>query len=762
MWKEWIPWKYLLRRLSRAHGYIDPINILQQFNRFSKPSEVLAPGELLRASLIFHARALINSQAIQHNLDWLWPYWIEQQFSPHSASFIPRAFSVTHTNITHRNWTAVGIPGVDEMPIVDPRGLITPHYDGWSLDFWIVDAQGEALCPSKAHQVTQRMGFESNIFVETGAQDQTRSLHTVVHLQQESNEVFCLINIAGNAPEGSYLVVAVRPFNPEGISFIHTVERESNRIKVNKRDYLLFERAPETVYFSNYHEGDVFHKLSTNAGPADSFANCDVGMATAAAIFPFDSSRSLDLTAALPLTKKQTTTFPARKSHRTPLDKWDDALQQTCCMTCPDQTIQTVFSGALQAVVLHCAHTVYAGPYTYKRFWFRDAVLISHALLYCNSKPTVSRIIDTFDEKMTAFGYYLSQNGEWDSNGQVLWLLQLYNELDGVRLPGSLCKSVIKAARWIQKKRVHRPGDELYEGLLPAGFSAEHLGPNDHYYWDNFWSIAGLQAAAGFLRMYGGYEQKARACEIEADHLFKAVHTTLDTVERQTGRIALAASPQRRMDSGAVGSVVCSYPLQLVAPDDRRLRATVDFLHSNCLINNAFFHDISHSGINPYLTLHIAQALLRNADTRFWPMVKQIAKLASPTGQWPEAIHPRIETGCMGDGQHIWAAAEFLLMIRMMFIREEPERREVIVGSGIPDEWLKPGAEMTFGPTPTRYGTVTLHIEVKKSSVSVQADGFTAGSGCSIFVQAGSASRTIAPEKVRPSLHVELERESHA
>ena len=38
--------------------------------------------------------------------------------------------------------------------------------------------------------------------------------------------------------------------------------------------------------------------------------------------------------------------------------------------------------------------------------------------------------------------------------------------------------------------------DEIDAGLLPAGFSAEHLGPNDYYYWDDFWGLAGLIAAA--------------------------------------------------------------------------------------------------------------------------------------------------------------------------------------------------------------------------------------------------------------------------
>ena len=64
-------------------------------------------------------------------------------------SFVPRAFSFSHINLTHRNWTAVGLPDLPVYPIVDPRGLVTPLYDGWSLDFWIVAENGRCLLPSK-------------------------------------------------------------------------------------------------------------------------------------------------------------------------------------------------------------------------------------------------------------------------------------------------------------------------------------------------------------------------------------------------------------------------------------------------------------------------------------------------------------------------------------------------------------------------------------------------------------------------------------
>lgn len=126
--------KHAIKLLAQFRGFLDPFDLLDRLSRFGKPTEVMAPTELLRHGAIMHDRGLLNSQAIQHNLDWIWPYWVERQFDPADPSFVPRSFSLTHINLTHRNWTTVTLPGEDVYPIVDPRGLVTPHHDGWSLD----------------------------------------------------------------------------------------------------------------------------------------------------------------------------------------------------------------------------------------------------------------------------------------------------------------------------------------------------------------------------------------------------------------------------------------------------------------------------------------------------------------------------------------------------------------------------------------------------------------------------------------------------
>ncbi|MBF0372807.1 MAG: hypothetical protein HQL39_05240, partial [Alphaproteobacteria bacterium] len=96
-------------------------------------------------------------------------------------------------------------------------------------------------------------------------------------------------------------------------------------------------------------------------------------------------------------------------------------------------------------------------------------------------------------------------------------------------------------------------------------------------------------------------------------------------------------------------------------------------------------------------------------------LVAAVAGLASPTGQWPEAIHPRTLGGCMGDGQHVWAAAEWVLMLRNAFLREEGDA--LLLGQGLAADWLRPGHTLSFGPAPTSFGAVSLRVEAGRDAV---------------------------------------------
>ncbi len=717
---RWFPWEYLVRNVARRQGFLDPIKVLSQMQNFVQPSEVAAPTELLRLGVVLHARGLMNSLAIQHNLDWIWPYWVECQYNPRNEAFIPRSFSLTQINLTHRNWTALGIPGCDKFPIVDPRGLVTPHYDGWSIDAWIIPKQGAALIPSHLPSAIQQMNINGNLSITTETCLNQIQLQTKAQVIGCVQSPVCQIQITGFSPSEAWLVISLRPYNPEGVSFIHDIsllDHHSGWL-VNKEHHVYFDTPADQCEFSYYRHGDVYSRLPSKEDKSK--VCCKVGMATGAVLYELKPSKERQITVEAPLMNPPIEKGSRKDCPETAQMAWDKSLEGKCAIQIPDEHFQFLYEAAIRAMILHSPDEVYPGPFIYRRFWFRDAAFILYALLCAGFKERVAKVLERFPHKQTRKGYFLSQEGEWDSNGEALWIMQQYCLLTGNPPPKVWQESVDKGGRWIHEKRLPSNSGLHHAGLLPAGFSAEHLGPNDFYFWDDVWGVAGLNAAAFFCRAYKDHDG-ARHLEEEARRLSYCIDQSLWQTAQRLKRPAVPASPYRRLDAGAIGSLAASYPLRLWNENDPRILDTVDFLMKNCMVDNGFFHDMTHSGINPYLTLHLAQVLLRCGDERYFDLMTAIAKLASPTGQWPEAIHPITKGGCMGDGQHVWAAAEWVMMLRNCFVREEGSR--LILCSGIPRAWLEEKTTMSFGPAPTEFGDIQITIKFETDKPVVEWTG---------------------------------------
>ncbi len=707
--------RFFIRRAALRGGFIDPVTVLTRLRRFAHPSEVDEPLELVRAGMVFHARGLLNTRAIQHNLDWIWPYWVARQFDPADEAFIPRAFSVTHVNLTHRNWTAIGEPECPVYPVVDPRGLLTPLHDGWSLDAWLLGDDGSRLFPSRERNADQELALnEKRLEVCTRTRTAAGALEARAHVEVADDGPICRVRYTARSEIPAWLAVVVRPANPEGVSLVERIafDQDNGAWRINKARAVRFDQPVERHFASDYRRGDVLFQLPD--GEQCPERACPTGMATAAALFRVESGRDRSLQAEISLREDKSVDRPAFA--RRPATSWSRALEPAARLRVPDQRIRRLYEQSLYTLILMSPGDVFPGPYTYKRFWFRDASFILNALLCVGLEERVGPVLNHYPDRQTITGFFHSQDGEWDANGEALWIMDRYAALCPGSIPADWRAAIEKGAHWILRKRIPEASGRSHAGLMPPGFSAEHLGPNDYYYWDNFWSVAGLYAAARLLRRLDRAEEADRLAHA-AQAYMKCIEQSLDACRARLGRPAMPACPDRRLDAGAVGSLAAGYPLQLWPEDDVRLRDTAAYLREACFFEGGFFQEMIHSGINAYLTLHVAQVLLRAADPDFETLVRKVADEASPTGQWPEAIHPRTGGGCMGDGHHAWASAEWIMMIRNLFLREEGPA--LVLGPGIFSDWQNAEDTLSFGPAPTEFGRVEIEIEPRGTECEV-------------------------------------------
>jgi hypothetical protein len=261
-----------------------------------------------------------------------------------------------------------------------------------------------------------------------------------------------------------------------------------------------------------------------------------------------------------------------------------------------------------------------------------------------------------------------------------------------------LLPSVHRGARWIRRKRRERRrrGPEV-QGLLPAGISAEHFGPFDFYYWDDLWAWRGLVDATTLFRGVGE-EEKAAAFGAVADELRAAIFASLELAAQRLGQKVIPAGPTRGLDAGMIGCLAACFPLRLLPADDPWISATLDTIRERFCVGDAFFQGISHTGLGTYLTLQLAFVELETGDDRAWTRLRWMLDAATPTFTWPEAIHPQLGGGCMGDGHHGWAAADFLSLVRNLLVRETANG-DIDLMTIVPPGWAGQPVEVRNAPT---------------------------------------------------------------
>jgi hypothetical protein len=178
-------------------------------------------------------------------------------------------------------------------------------------------------------------------------------------------------------------------------------------------------------------------------------------------------------------------------------------------------------------------------------------------------------------------------------------------------------------------------------------------------------------------------------------------------MERHGG--LLPSSPYRHPDAACIGTLAALAPLDLTLGPETSLwaRANADFLMDHWVRNGIFFQPIVHTGGNAYLTAQLARALQCLGDVRWLGLLEGILAHASPAWTWPEAIHPRTGGGCMGDGDHGWACADVLNLVRQALVREQAGC--LLLLPNAPETWWAEGPlALTEAPTPA--GRVTFSL----------------------------------------------------
>jgi hypothetical protein len=407
---------------------------------------------------------------------------------------------------------------------------------------------------------------------------------------------------------------------------------------------------------------------------------------------------------------------------------------------------------------------IHPGPTIYNSFWIRDSSVEGIACALVGDADVAETQFGTHYTRPDIFhreagtigpvaragffgGEHEQNDREWDSNGQALWAFGRFDRIKGHDYgfgAGLFTPFVVEGARWIHDNRSPF-------GLLPSGWSAEHLGGADHpHFWDDFWALAGLWEAGQLANRLGA----PQAGEIwnTYDALRNATADSIRWVLAEQHRrgewqtyIPTGPADVGRLDSTIIGTVAYFHPCRLYVGTklgediDRAARLTLETIWAQFTRQGGFRHDAAWRAYGPYLTLQLAHAFLLLGDVGrmdqclLWAVGHAgYATLRTPgavsawqvvQGAWNEqhcypVAHefavPVTDWWYMGDIPHGWAAAEFMTLLRdiLFFEVDEDADAHVYLAAGLPPHWLAGNQTVSVRDAPTLFGVnfgYTLH-----------------------------------------------------
>ncbi len=677
-----------------------PESSIRQFALASALSDVGGrgfPRELFALSAPVVVRGLLNFAVFQMRRDWIFPYWVRKQLDPDDPAYIARSQNPIFVNTTHRNWTTLGSPHGLHEAIVDPRGMATPLPREWSLEVWLTSESGPYF-PSTADTVEQTFSTTSPILRTRHAVPgfDMQQEHFVSSTRDGLDVLFqevSLQNISERTRAGT-LAIVVRPYNSEGIAPISHLSTDGKRfLYVDHLLGIVFSREPDRYLLSSGAQGDLAGVMNTLVSDPDAEVlsrfggrsiRCPEGLGHAAAIFPFSLAAgeqtrihcSVALANDALLRKrhlKQTWQVSYETRRMSQEQVWNAQRAEGARIAIGNARLQSILdANTLALLQLNDKDFISPGPYLYHHFWYRDAVPMCRALDALGFHERSRMVYNGFPKGQTRDGFFRGPDGEWDSNGAVL-----FGFLDHYRFTRSSMwlrghfSDLLRGGNWVIRQRKKTSDLPVpARGLLPRSLSAEHLGTVDQYYWDTFHGLAGMRSLVVMSSALGHLDKEEKVRE-ELQLFEEDVRTSLQHVATRLGRPLIPATPTRTFDESAIGSLSGIYPLGIhdVLPEAFK-ETTIEILE-RYVDPRGFLHPFIHSGYNMYLTLHIAQALrLLGLTDLSGPVGASVIDQCRDPYTFPEAIHPRTGGGAMGDGHHGWAAAEVVLWLRSMLIEE--------------------------------------------------------------------------------------------
>ncbi len=649
------------------------------------------------------------------------PLWFAKQLDPMRPGFQEGLDVPVSMNRVYKEWGLLGSREHNREAIVSPDGIVM--MSPWSPGFWFYfEREGELIHGSNSELEYGYIDDFSPIFY---SKIKKGDVIGETLYWYDNNLGGVLVELKASNVDSAY--IAVRPPNPLGIAFIERIELDRNKIKAympgdgfSSFNIVVDREADEIGSYALEEDGDVTEHIALNG---ENTSASRIGWTSGALRFNALNG-VIKLRAFIPLMALE----PPQMINIDDVDLedtrkyWRRVIDRGLIFEAGDKRVESRYWRSIITLqILLDKDKITPGPTIYHHFWIRDTAYMVKALVEAGYTREAKNIISLMLKCVREDGLVGAidckpEPFEADSHGQLIWTIhQYYNVTRDRELLELAYPRLKKTAYYIVKMF----DDGIEEGWLhPASVSAEDLGPSDYYYWDVYWSLAGLWSIADIAWILNEKEDAREYASLAANYE--------DITWRNLGEISSKAgffhptTPNRLfLDSGVGRSLVVLWPLRLL-PEDTNLARELVYNAWKFTINGGFLHNIVWRALGTYITMHLADSLLLIGDReKYLKTHEWLIRASEPLGQWCEAHSPRTLKGTVGDFPHGWASADYVLLARNAIVHEDYTSTKLYLFKGIWEKW----AEHVVFETRTSRGRISISSKkTETNTISVRAD----------------------------------------
>lgn len=468
--------------------------------------------------------------------------------------------------------------------------------------------------------------------------------------------------------------------------------------------------------------------VNTGAATAEAkvaIAPASPGPAPDAKTWSLEPGRSAEAVWRIPFAPVDDASAFAREDARTWLERtvgyWRGVMAGAARIEVPcEKTSQALLAAHVCQLIANDRGEVHGGEGFYDEFYIRDGAYQVMELEEAGLAEAARKAADLYLLRQRPDGRFESQAGQFDANGQAVWVLWQYYQVTGDRAwLEKVYPPMRRAADWTAKARREAPADSPFAGLLPNAVA------DGEFLWDgkyhivgyDLWNLRGVLCVADAARALGKTDDE-KALRDEAE----AYRAAIDAAWKRTG---LPHFPPSWEKVGTHwGDTETLWPTALFAADDGRVVALIDEVRHR--FGGGFVEGtIRWMGqpdvIHPYMSAYTTMASLVRGEHEqvvedfYWYLLHSTAAHAFPEGIYYKRRYAWGETI-----PHVTGACNYAILLRHMLVHEQGDDLHLL--TAVPDGWLAEGKEIRVERAPTHFGVVSMTARGTAAGVEIKLD----------------------------------------